>query len=219
MQTSDPGPVFQLEQVSFSIWNLMELTSVYPAEGCDSLIIPQGKSEVSYTRLNRVFSYRKKQSIFSEKFKSFWHICLSSPLPMTHLPVENSEINLCKVSWTPQRFLKETTLWRKPRTLSAVLKKLKKIPKHNTLNLLVWFRNQTYLFFPPHQFLVSWALNLNLLTSFVRILTVCVTWPLVGENTGCSLLFPDDFWEYDCCPIKAQIVWKCRVGCCSLFGR
>lgn len=26
----------------------------------------------------------------------------------------------------------------------------------------------------------------------MRILTVCVTWPLVGENTGCSVLFPDD---------------------------
>lgn len=136
--------------------------------------------------------------------------------PVTPLPGENSEINLCKVSWTPQLFLKETTGWRKPRILSALLKKLKKKKCKQNTEPSRMISEPTYLF-PPHQLLVSWALNLNLLTSFVRILTVCVTWPLVGENTGCSVLFPDDFWD-DFCPIKAQIVWKCRIGCCSLFG-
>lgn len=43
--------------------------------------------------------------------------------PMTHLPGENSEINLCKVSWNPQCFLKET---KNPLSCSQESKKKKK---------------------------------------------------------------------------------------------
>lgn len=160
---------------------------------------PTGRRKVSFLTSLRAFDTSVSLALY----------------PITHLPGENSGINLCKASCTPQRFLKETMTWRKPRILSAVLKKLKKYPNTTFWTFFSDLGTNISVSTLPQ---LSWALNLNLLTSLVRILTVCVTWPFVGENPGCSVLFPDDFWEYDCCPIKTQMVWNCRIGCCSLFG-
>lgn len=80
-----------------------------------------------YPVLNAAASIGKKQGIFPDKCKSFWRICLSLPIYlMTHVPVENSEINLFKVSWTPQHFLKET---KNPLSCSQEIKTNKQTPQ------------------------------------------------------------------------------------------
>lgn len=143
--------------------NLDGITSVYPSWGLWQCLFQPGKSEVCCTILDAVVS-SGRNSIFSDKFKSFWHICLSCHLPNDPLTSENL--------WTPQPFLKET---KHPLSCSQQIKREKKRPKNTTplphnngciLNLLVWFSKQYHFFFYHSLYLIE--LSLETVISFVN---------------------------------------------------
>lgn len=134
----------------------------------------------------------KKQSIFSDKFKSFWHICLSCYLPNDPLTSEklwnqpfHSQLNSPDF---PEGNQASSQLFSRNK------KEKKKRPKNTTpllhnngciLNLLVWFSKQYHFFFSP-QFLLNWAQPWDCLA----VLWTFSLWDLSLHKRESRLLIP-----------------------------